>query len=301
MREGRFIALRRVVASTALLSLSCSGSGAPSATDSERLAQFSFFVTSLASIRAVSGSEQGFGGDLRFGETGEGAGLRGADAICRSIAERGIEGAGVKVWRAFLSTTSGGPDGGPVHARTRIGNGPWYDARGRLVAATLEDLLTPDRPQGADPAIANDLPNEFGVPNHQAGAPGCVGGECPDNHQILTGTNCAGELYTGGAIGVGMYRVQDTCKGIPAVSLTPNPDYTCDDWSSKEPSGAPWCGHSWPRVGSGRSWMSAANDGGCAPCVSLVEAGGVHPDDPSHACVGAAGGYGGFYCFEYRP
>jgi hypothetical protein len=295
---------RLVVSSAALLGFACSASSTPSSADPSapaRLAKFSFFVTSLQSIRAVSGSDDGFGGDLRFGETGEGAGLRGADAICRRVAERGMEGAGSKDWRAFLSTTSGGPDGAPVHAKTRIGSGPWYDAVGRLVAASLDDLLEPDRPAGADPAIANDLPNELGVPNHQADAPGCAGSGCPDNHQILTGTNCAGELYTGGALGVTMYRVQNTCRGTTVLNLTPNLDYTCNDWTSKEPSGAPWCGHSWPRITSGNSWMSAANDGGCAPCVALVESGGVDPSDPSHACVGAAGGYGGFYCFEYRP
>jgi hypothetical protein len=290
-----------LVVASAALGLGCSAPTASAdSAPNTHLDEFSFFVTSLRSIRAVSGREDGFGGDLRLGEAGEGAGLRGADEICRQIAELGVKGAGLKTWRAFLSTTKGGSDSGPVHAKTRIGNGPWYDALGRLVAATLDDLLVPDRPLGADPAIANDLPNEFGIPNHQADAPGCTGNLCPDNHQVLTGTNCAGELYTGGAIGAGMYRVQSTCKGMAILSREPNLDYTCSDWTSKEPSGAPWCGHSWPRNISGNSWISAANGGGCAPCVALVESGGVDPNDPSHACVGAAGGYGGFYCFENR-
>jgi hypothetical protein len=37
------------------------------------LKKFSFFVTSLAAIQDLSGSEKGFGGDLRFGKTGQGA------------------------------------------------------------------------------------------------------------------------------------------------------------------------------------------------------------------------------------
>ena len=45
-----------------------------------------------------------------------------------------MSGAGAKSWRAFLSTIRGGPDG-PVHAIDRVGNGPWYDRLGRLVAA----------------------------------------------------------------------------------------------------------------------------------------------------------------------
>jgi hypothetical protein len=270
------------------------GSGGSAPLD-PAVAKFSFFLTSLASIKMVSGSDQGFGGDLRFGEEGEGAGLRGADKICKAIAEIGMPGAGAKDWRAFLSTTTGGPGGGPVHAKTRIGNGPWYDAAGRLVSMTLEELIGSNRPGGADPAIKDDLPNEFGIPNHSADAPGCVG-DCPDNHQTLTGTNCVGELYTGGGNVGGNNEITPDCTGVDPPENTPNPAYTCNDWTSKEEEGDPWCGHSWPRQGSGLSWMSAAKDGGCAPCVHLEETGGVIDN-----CVGSAGGYGGFYCFEYKP
>jgi hypothetical protein len=270
-----------------------SGGGGP---PNPLLEKFSFFLTSVGSIKMVSKSEEGFGGDLRFGEVGEGAGLRGADKICKAIAEIGMPGAGAKDWRAFLSTTTGGPNGGPVHAKTRIGNGPWYDATGRLVSMTLEDLIGSNRPGGADPAIRDDLPNEFGIPNHTDGAPGCVGQECPDNHQTLTGTNCVGELYTGGGSMGGQNEITPTCEGVTPPNNTPNPAYTCNDWTSSAAEGDPWCGHSWPRQGSGLCWMSAAKDGGCAPCVRLEEMGGVNEN-----CVGSAGGYGGFYCFEYKP
>jgi len=260
------------------------------------LAKFSFFLTSLASIRKVSNNEDGFGGDLTFGESGAGAGLRGADKICKAIAELGMPGAGAKDWRAFLSTTTGGPDGGPVHARTRIGKGPWYDAAGRLVSMTLESLIGTNRPGGADPAIRDDLPNEFGIPNHTADAPGCTGSQCPDNHQVLTGTNCLGELYTGGGMAGGQNEITSDCTKFTDPMNAANPDYTCSDWTSKAAAGKPWCGHSWPRQGSGLSWMSSARDGGCAPCARVMESGGV-----TEACVGSAGGYGGFYCFEYKP
>jgi len=234
----------------------------------EMSARFSFFVTSLAAMRELSGSSSGFGGDLRFGKA---TGLEGADEICRQIAERSLPGSGQKGWRAFLSATSGGPGGGPVHARDRIGNGPWYDRLERLVAANKHDLLQP-RPHGADPAIVNDLPTEDGVPHHMDGAIGCTADTCPDNHQILTGTNEQGMLYS------------------------MSPDSTCNDWTSTARTGAPWCGHSWPRVESGINWMSALADGGCAPCVSLDDGGGVRS-----RCVGSAGGYGGIYCFADRP
>jgi hypothetical protein len=148
---------------------------------------------------------------------------------------------------------------------------------------------------GADSVIANDLPNEFGIPNHSDGAPGCTGNDCPDNHQVLTGTNCKGQLYTGGGTSAGLNEITPTCVNVTPPNNTPDLGYTCNDWTSKEPMGKPWCGHSWGRQGSGMSWISSAKDAGCAPCVELVEMGGVNPNSPK--CVGAAGGYGGFYCF----
>ena len=229
--------------------------------------RFSFFVTSLGAMRELAGNDQGFGGDLRFGKA---TGLLGADEICRQTAERSLPGSGAKGWRAFLSATRGGPNDGPIHAKDRVGDGPWYDRLGRLVAANKEDLLQ-ERPRGADPAIIDDLPNEHGIPNHRDGAEGCTH-DCPDNHQILTGTN---EL--------GMLKSSD-------------PGSTCHDWTSSAPEGMPWCGHSWPREVSGVNWMSSAADGGCAPCVSLEELGGVRAP-----CVGSAGGYGGIYCFALMP
>lgn len=235
-----------------------------SLTESSR---FSFFVTSLASMRALSGSPAGFGGDLRFGQA---SGLEGADEICRQVAERSLPGSGQKGWRAFLSATRGA-DGEPVHARERIGDGPWYDRLGRLVAANKDDLLQP-RPRGADPVIMYDLPTEDGVPHHMDGAVGCSGSSCPDNHQVLTGSNEVGMLHSA------------------------DPAYTCSDWTSSARSGSPMCGHSWPRQDSGINWMSATPDGGCAPCVSLDDDGGVRS-----RCVGSAGGYGAIYCFALTP
>jgi hypothetical protein len=61
-------------------------------------AKFSFFLTSMAGIIRLSGSTNGFGGDLRFGKSD---GLAGADEICRQLAEAGHPGAGCKTWRAF--------------------------------------------------------------------------------------------------------------------------------------------------------------------------------------------------------
>jgi hypothetical protein len=271
MRVSSLASMGRVIAALMLpVAVGCSDGGSkPSNTDANpNLAKFGFFVISVESVRELSGSADGFGGDLRFGETGEGAGLRGADKICAKAAEIGMTGAGAKTWRAFLSSSTGASGGGPVHAKDRVGTGPWYDALGRRVASDLTQLLM-DRPGDADPAIRNDLPNEFGTPNHMDGAPGCTGSACPDNHQVLTGTAADGTLYTVG---------------------TPVTDATCNDWTSSEESGRPRSGHSWPRSGSGTNWMSSYDGSGCGRCVLAV---GTAADK----CVGSTGGYGGFYCF----
>jgi len=246
--------------------------------------KFSFFMTSLAALTRLSKAagapnDQGFGGDLRYGETGAGAGLRGADKICTEIAEASMPGAGAKTWRAFLSAVEG-----PVHAKDRIGAGPWYDRKGRLVASNLTQLLM-QRPGDADTAIKNDLPNEDGIPNHNPDLTGNV-----DNHDVLTGTNTMGMLYA------------------------TDPQRTCMDWTSSAGMGAggssggggsggfgraagPWCGHSWP-AGSGMNWMSALAEGGCQPGINLKEQGG--PMQGVYT-VGTGGGYGAFYCFALTP
>jgi len=233
--------------------------------------KFSMFVTSLKRMRELSGNQLGFGGDLRFGETGPGAGLRGADKICSTIAEMSMPGAGGKTWRAFLSAKDGG-NGQQVNAIDRIGNGPWYDRIGRLWANSKADIMG-IRPSGGDATIRNDFPNEDGVPNHDPDGTGDV-----DNHDFLTGTNLQGQLYSASA--------------------------TCLDWTAnagnKPVEGQPRVGHSWPRGGGGSidSWMSSLTESGCAPSVDLVEMG---PPNPNHNTVGSGGGYGGIYCFALQP
>jgi hypothetical protein len=241
-------------------------------------------------MQKLSGSEDGFGGDLSFGETGPGAGLKGADKICTAIANESMPGNN-KTWRAFLSATQG-ENGEQVDAIDRIGEGPWYDRIGRLVSMNKTDLAQ-TRPGGADEAIIDDLPNEDGVPNHE---PDAGAGEV-DNHDFLTGTNDEGRLYS-------------TDAGS-----------TCNDWTSAVgETGKPRCGHSWPRAFGGgggglpgggggggpgggfgdlENWMSALDEAGCAPGVWIVEAG--PPGANGTLSVGDGGGYGGIYCFALTP
>ncbi|WP_437646318.1 hypothetical protein [Sorangium sp. So ce362] len=257
------------------------GGGTTATTGGGTTEKFSFFVTSIVAMQELSGSQDGFGGDLRFGETGPGAGLRGADKICATIAEKSLPGAGGKTWRAFLSATAG-EDGKRVDAIDRIGEGPWYDRLGRLIASNKEALLD-ERPTGADEGLADDLPNEDGVPNHQ---PDPSQPEV-DNHDTLTGSDDKGRLYGSTA--------------------------TCSDWTSAaaDRNSKPRLGHSWPRNFGGGGpggpggggfnmahWMSAHDAAGCTPGVNLVDAGGPAQGATS---VGSGGGYGGIYCFALTP
>src|SRR5215207_7154539 len=85
-------------------------------------APMSFFITS---------SGKGDGGNL--------GGLAGADARCTELAAAsGTAVAPGRTWRAYLSGV--GPDGRPIHARDRIGVGPWHNAKGAMIAATVPDL-----------------------------------------------------------------------------------------------------------------------------------------------------------------
>ena len=77
--------------------------------------QMSFFVSSAGS---------GNGANL--------GGLAGADKICQTLAASA--GGGGKTWHAYLSAERE-PDGKPgVNAKDRIGNGPWYNAKGVMIA-----------------------------------------------------------------------------------------------------------------------------------------------------------------------
>src|SRR5688572_15494198 len=86
-----------------------------------------FFVTS---------ANPGKGGDL--------GGLDGADAYCASLAKAAGAPSDL-VWRAYLSTQGKAlNDPNVVHARDRIGSGPWHNAKGERIAWSVEGLHSPN-------------------------------------------------------------------------------------------------------------------------------------------------------------
>jgi hypothetical protein len=121
--------------------------------------KMSFFVTSVPT---------GDGGNL--------GGLTGADAHCQQLAE--AAGSPARQWRAYLSAA---PEGAQpaIHARDRIGRGPWFNSRGEQIAANLEDL------HGANTGVGRRTV----VPES--------GERVLFPHDVLTGSNPDGTLAKG--------------------------------------------------------------------------------------------------------
>ncbi len=157
-------------------------------------------------------------------------GLEGADAHCQSLAE--AAGAGGHTWRAYLSTSD-------VNARDRIGDGPWRNVKGELIAKDLHDLH-----EGNDNITAANSYDENG-----GRIPGIAQGDAA-THDMLTGSKADGTLAL----------VTKGLGGIPAHK-TGEPA-TCGDWNG---------GHARARVGhfdsqggeGGTVWNSAHYSSGC--------------------------------------
>lgn len=169
---------------------------------------------------------------------GDGAklgGLAGADAHCKQLADAsGVTG---KTWRAYLSAKAEG--GQPaVHAKDRIGTGPWYNQKGVMVAQSVADLHSENNKLGKENSLT-----EKGMPVNGRG-------DTPNQHDILTGSLMNGTLSP------------DTT------------DTTCNNWTSNA-AGAAYVGHH-DRQGGGAnptSWNSAHPSRGCSQ-QNLVATGG---------------------------
>ncbi|MDH3204961.1 MAG: hypothetical protein OEO79_00025 [Gemmatimonadota bacterium] len=207
----------------AILAALCLVSAVPVAAQSDDM---SFFITSVGSL---DGANLG--------------GLAGADQLCEDLAY--AVGAGNKVWRAYLSQMARG--GQPaVNARDRIGAGPWVNYYGDVIAQDVTALHSP----AANLSKSSILTERGSVVNGR--------GDTPNTHDILTGSNLDGTVYTG--------------EGATA----------CNNWTTNG-AGSARVGH-FDRTGGGEnptSWNSAHNSSGC-----------------SQANLRATGGNGYFFCFS---
>ncbi len=175
-------------------------------------ANMSFFVTSVG---------VGKGADL--------GGLAGADKHCQELAQ--AVGAGGKTWHAYLSTQGAGA----VNARDRIGKGPWMNAKGLIVATSVDDLHSANNKLTKQ----NNLSEKGEVINGR--------GDKPNRHDILTGSTADGKAFP------------------------PDKDMTCKNWTSST-QGAAMLGHN-DREGlrddpPSHSWNSShpsrGAEGGCS-------------------------------------
>jgi hypothetical protein len=162
--------------------------------------------------------------------------LAGADKHCQTLAA--AVGQGTKTWRAYLSAKAAA--GQPVvHAKDRIGAGPWYNAKGVRVAQNVADLHSDSNQLSK----ANSLTEKGAVVNGR--------GDTPNMHDIITGSNLDGTLYAAGT------------------------DGTCNNWMSADQGNAR-AGHH-DRQGGGQnptSWNSAHDTSGCSQ-ANLVGTGGA--------------------------
>jgi hypothetical protein len=172
-----------ILASAALLALVLSGTA-----QAQEAANMTFFVTSEG---------PGKGADL--------GGLAGADAHCQKLAT--AVGAGGKTWHAYLSSSTNATNpGATVNARDRIGRGPWQNAKGVVIATSVEDL------HGA----GNKISKESGL-TEKGGVVNGVG-DTPNQHDMLTGSNMEGR------------------------AMPDNVNLTCNNWTSST-FGAAIVGH----------------------------------------------------------
>jgi hypothetical protein len=126
-------------------------------------ASMTFFVTSKGN---------GKGGDFKAA-AGDVNGLAGADAFCKSLANAVSPVLGAKTWKAYLSVTG-------TTARSRIGAGPWYNAKGVVIATSVANL----HDEGAKNMLSETTNlDELGNKVPIAG---------PNVHDILTGATAAG-------------------------------------------------------------------------------------------------------------
>jgi len=193
-----------------------------------------FIATVLLSGAALSTAAQA--ADMSFVVTsvgsGKGAdlgGLAGADAHCNALAK--AAGSSKTNWRAYLSTTAPGGDAG-VNARDRIGKGPWKNAKGVVVAKSVNNLHSASSNVNKQTAL-----NEKGEPISGRG-------DAVNMHDILTGSDPQGNYSTAGG------------------------DTTCSNWTSSAEEGSAIVGHH-DLIGLKdtrhmKSWNSSHGTRGCS-------------------------------------
>jgi hypothetical protein len=229
----------------------------------------SFFVTSV-----------GKGDGANYG------GLAGADAHCQALAA--TAGRGDAKWVAYLSTQGRGA----VNARDRIGQGPWFNARGQQIAANVAELHG-DTIELA--RLGNRISKQSAL--DERGNPVNGVGDSPNQHDILTGSMPDGRAYTDNA--------DHTCNNYTSNANVEAPARGQGGGGGGGGQAAPatpgpsvQLGHHDRLGGANASWNSVHASRGCSQ-PNLVATGGAgllycfSPDPPPPAPARGGGGRGG--------
>ncbi|MCW4438908.1 hypothetical protein [Vibrio splendidus] len=178
--------------------------------------KFSFFVTSST-----------HNGDL--------GGIKGADSICQQLAQN--VGFDHLRWHAYLST-DGSRESPAINARDRIGQGPWYNYNGVMIAENVADLHG-DIQRDRNLIMQSTALTETG--NLVAGRIRNKG--TANEHDMLTGSDSHGRAFPAGAM---RYH-----------------NLTCDNWSYSGPDGQAMVGHHDRMSSWNTSWNSSHATSGC--------------------------------------
>jgi hypothetical protein len=171
--------------------------------------------------------------------TGNLGGLAGADAICQNLAQ--AAGAGNKTWHAYLSALPANGQPG-ANARGRIGPGPWYNAKGVMIAANVADLHGDNQRDRNNIQKANALDEKGNVVKGF--------GDMPNEHDALTGSDSMGRAFPAGF------------------------DTTCNNWTSDSTANRAVLGHTDRQGGQNTSWNSAHLSRDCTK-AGLIATGGA--------------------------
>ncbi|MDH3533487.1 MAG: lectin [Gammaproteobacteria bacterium] len=217
-----------------------------------RTSVFLVSTVSLAFISITALSQQESDAPMTFFVTsqvngGDLGGLAGADAICQKLAT--AAGAGDHTWRAYLST-HGTPRQPAVNARDRIGDGPWHNAKGVMIAASLADL------HGDIQRDSNLIYRETALTEKGDIVNGRVRPEGANNeHDMLTGSDSHGRAFPPGLASAG-------------------DDRTCQNWTYAGADGSAMIGHHDRLSSWNTSWNSSHSTRGCS-LENFTETGGA--------------------------
>jgi len=193
--------------------------------------------------------------------TGNLGGIAGADQICQNNAQAAGGLNFNRIWHAYVSQEQRG-NLPRINARDRIGEGPWFNVKGVMIAGSVADLHGDQQRDRNNIQRATALDGK-GNPIPGPGQPGVQ-----NEHDVMTGSDSQGRAFTDG--------LDHTCNNWTSDGMTlpqANPDIPPERARAM-------LGHMDRTGGQNISWNAAHMSQGC-----------------SKQALNATGGAGRIYCF----